>query len=168
MASYRLVHGCGRYWQGRPETPVPFVLFRFPRHPGLAALALPAVLVLPLAAWAAGIAHDPRPDPLLDGVRDGPCAGLTGGPDYVPGTDAEGYPAMPADVGAGPVGLPDQVVVPLRGPGAGHHFRQGRHGHGQATGGTGMDGPFAVIDGRRLAPLLQAPACGQAPPAPPR
>lgn len=125
-----------------------------------------AVLALPLAALAAGITRPSHHDPLLDGVVDGPCAGLTGGPGYVPGTDAEGYPMVPADVGAGPVPIPDQMVVPLHRPGAGRHDAEGHDRHGSKDRAD-TDGPYAVIDGARLAPLLQAPACGQMPPAPP-
>lgn len=96
-------------------------------------------------AFAAGIAHESRPDPLLDGAPDGPCADLAQGPDYAPGTDAQGHAVVPADVGAPPVAIPDQIAVPL-------HMGQGRRGG---------DSAYATIDGRRLAPLVNPPACGR-------
>jgi hypothetical protein len=107
-----------------------------------------AILVVALEtcapALAAGIAHDSTPDPLLDGRVDGPCAALSDGPDYAPGVDAQGQPVDPPDVGAQPVAIPDQVMVPLPG---------GRRGHRMG------EGSYAAIDGRRLKPLVNPARC---------
>jgi hypothetical protein len=112
-------------------------------------LAVPVVaLGLCLPALAAGIVQDSPPDPLLDGRVDGPCAALTDGPDYAAGVDARGQPVAPPDIGAPPVAIPDQVMVPL--PGGGHGRR-----HRQATG----EGSYAAIDGRRLKPLVNPARC---------
>jgi hypothetical protein len=109
--------------------------------------AVPVVaLGLCFPALAAGIAHDSRPDPLLDGRADGPCAALSDSPDYAPGVDAQGQPVDPPDVGAPPVAIPDQVMVPLPG---------GRHGARHHAGA----GSYAAIDGRRLKPLVNPARC---------
>lgn len=114
----------------------------------LGALALLFAANLAMAGTAANRAG---PDPLLN-PTPGSCAGLAEGPDYVAGTDADGHPVAPADVGAGPVPLPEAIAIPLHGGQA-----QGRRGPRQATG-TG-DRPYVTLDGRRLAPLLNPPAC---------
>lgn len=102
------------------------------------------------ASEAAGIVHPAPPDPLLDGVPDGPCAALMDGPAYAAGTDSQGHAVVPPDVGTPPVAIPDQVMMPL-------HAGGGRsHGRGSAT----ANGPYVAIDGRRLGPLVNPPGCG--------
>jgi hypothetical protein len=61
--------------------------------------------------------------------------------------DAEGRAVPRADIGAAPVPVPDTVYVPLRGAGRGPA--------GRGRGGP----PYAAIDGKRLDPLLNPPAC---------
>jgi hypothetical protein len=100
------------------------------------------IFALPAAVWAAAPTPTPRPDA---------CAMALEGPDYVPGVDAEGRPVARADIGVPPASLPDAVTVPLPGAGRG----RGPAGRGRAAG-TGVP-PYAVIDGRRLAPLVNPP-----------
>lgn len=117
------------------------------------------------AALAAGISGESRPDPLLDGTVDGPCAALTDGPDYVSGTNAQGDVVVPPDVGAPPVPIPDSIMVPLH-AGAGHSGDgRGQRRYGGANPGTGAPGdrPYVAIDGRRMGPLINPPACGRPP-----
>lgn len=141
----------------------------------LGPLAVMAAMAGPV--FAAGITGTPSPDPLLDGTPSGPCAALAAGPNYVPGTDAMGYPVVPADVGAPPVAIPDQVIVPLPGGRVhqdryGHDDRdqnqnqsRGRHQGREGNGDNNGNGPYAVIDGRRLQRLINPPGCGD--PVPP-
>ena len=84
---------------------------------------------------------------ILDGPRPNPCADR---PDYVPGIDANGQPVARADEGAQPVPLPGQVLVPLpqRGP------QRGAQRGGQRGGRAAGDPAYAVLDGQRLAPLV--------------
>ena len=104
-----------------------------------------ASVFLMLAAWlltacpaASGtISRSQGPDPILSGGPPGPCDRRTESPDFVPGTDVNGNPVVPTDVGAQPPPLPEAVLVPL-----------GRHGRGQA-----------VLSGKQLAGLLVRPAC---------
>lgn len=122
---------------------------RFPVFP----VVLPLVALLlgtAQPAPAAAIAHQARPDPLLDGTPEGPCAGLMQGPDYAAGTDAQGRPVVPPDVGAPAVALPDQIAVPL-------HAGEGRARHGRRNAAGGV--PYVAIDGRRLDPLVNPPGC---------
>jgi hypothetical protein len=116
----------------------------------LFALAMPPAL-------AAGIVHQAPADPLLDGIPDGPCAMLVEGPDYAAGTDATGHPVIAPDVGVGPIAVPGQIMVPLH---AGGRHGAHRRAHEEANS------PYVAIDGHRLAPLVNPPACGRA--APPR
>jgi len=105
---------------------------------------------------AAAIVHQARPDPLLDGTPDGPCAALVEGPEYA-GTDATGHRVTPPDVGAPPIAVPDQIMMPLH--------TNGRHGAHRRTG-EGEGSPYVAIDGHRLAPLVNPPDCESG--APPR
>ena len=120
-------------------------------------MVLAAVLgsLLTADAMAAGhIAQPSKPDPILDGGDTHPCLA---GPDLASGMDVTGQPVAPADVGAGPVPLPDQVIVPL-----GEAPRQGpRRGRGRAAGPDNRpsNGPYVALDGRRLAPLLDPEPC---------
>lgn len=119
--------------------------FKLKRFAGFAAALL---LYTANLAAAATMAHPSAPDPLLDGAP-GPCAGLAAGPDYAAGTDADGHPVAAADVGAAPVPVPESIAIPL-------HQGQGR-GPNPATGASGR--PYVALDGRKLAPLLNPPAC---------
>ena len=110
-----------------------------------------ALLFAANLALAGTVANRAAPDPLLN-PTPGPCAGLAAGPDYAAGTDADGQPVAPADVGAEPVPLPEAIAIPLHGG-----QTQGRRGPSQGTG-TG-DRPYVTLDGRKLAPLLNPPAC---------
>jgi hypothetical protein len=100
-------------------------------------------------ALAGTIAKRAAPDPLLDGTP-GPCAGLAARADYAAGTDADGHPVAPAEVGGGPVPAPETIAIPLHGTGR-------QPGSNPATGAS--DGPYVTLDGKKLAPLLNPPAC---------
>lgn len=103
------------------------------------ALLLAGVLLAALPAGAGSIASRTAPDPLLDPPQ-GPCAALAGGTDYAAGTDADGHPVVPADAGAPPVPVPGDIAMPLGG---------GRRG----------DPAYVQLDGKKLAPLVNPPAC---------
>jgi hypothetical protein len=106
-----------------------------------------AILVLAVFPAAAGtMAHPSKPDPLLDG---GPTTACTAGADYAAGTDANGNAVVPADVGASAVPVPDQIVIPVG-------TAQTRRGINPATGAGGA---YVSLDGKKLAPLLNPPAC---------
>ncbi|HEX2759158.1 MAG TPA: hypothetical protein VHM27_01545 [Rhizomicrobium sp.] len=114
------------------------------------ATVIVALLLAADTALAGRIVQPSKPDPILDGGDTHPCLA---GPDLVPGMDVTGQPVVPADVGAGPVPLPDQVLVPLG-------REAGRRGAGRGPVlGQGTNGPYAVLDGRRLAPLLDPGHC---------
>jgi hypothetical protein len=116
-----------------------------------------AALLAADAAQAGRIVQPSKPDPILDGGDTYPCLA---GPDLASGMDVTGRPVVPADVAAGPVPLPDQVLVPLDG-------RQQRQGPGRGRGRTPVmgqsngpaGGPYIALDGRRLAPLLDPGPC---------
>jgi hypothetical protein len=116
----------------------------------LAVLTATALLLAANIALAGTIAKASAPDPLLNPTL-GPCAGLAAGPDYAAGTDADGHAVAPADVGAGPVPLPESIAIPLHGAGG----QRGRQN--PATGAS--DRPYVTLDGGKLAPLLNPPAC---------
>ena len=108
-----------------------------------------SVLLLLAAApvYAATMAKPSKPDPLLDGGPPSPCAAET---DYAPGSDVNGHPVAPADIGAPKVPMPDAISVPL------HAGRQGhRRGRSQMPG----EAPYVSLDGRRLEPLLNPQPC---------
>ena len=85
-------------------------------------------------------------DPLLQGGPVDPCQA---GADYVPGRDSSDQAVPPADVGQGPVPVPDQVAVPLG----------GRQGRGPSRPGQPGDRGYVSLDGRKLDPLLNPPPC---------
>jgi hypothetical protein len=109
-----------------------------------------AVLALLAAAPAlAGTMAQPhKPDPLLDGGPTAPCAA---GVEYAAGSDVNGNPVPPADMGDTHVPLPDNIAVPLHG---GPATRQGRHASGQAG-----NSPYIGLDGKRLDPLVNPKPC---------
>jgi hypothetical protein len=108
-----------------------------------------ALLLAANLALADTVANRSAPDPLLN-PAPGPCAALAVGPDYAAGTDADGHPVAPADVGAAPVPMPETIAIPLHGAG-------GQRIPSPATGAS--DRPYVTLDGRKLAPLLNPPAC---------
>ena len=110
-------------------------------------VVLLALALLAVPALAGTIAHSSVPDPLLDGGDTPACAART---DYAAGTDATGRPVVPADAGAAPVPVLDQIAVPL-------HGRTGRQGRFQ--GPQGGDSAYVGLDGRKLAPLLNPMPC---------
>ena len=116
----------------------------------LTVLTVLVLLATENLALASTMAHTSPPDPLLDG-SPGPCAGLTAGVDYASGTDADGNTVAPADVAAAPVPLPDSIAIPL------HQAPQRRSGGNPVT--APGDSPYVTLDGRKLAPLLNPPAC---------
>jgi hypothetical protein len=116
----------------------------------LAVLTAVALLLAANLALAGTMAHASAPDPLLD-PTPGPCAGLAAGPDYAAGTDADGHAVAPTDVGAGSVPVPESIAIPLHGAGG------QRGGQNPATGAS--DRPYVTLDGKKLAPLLNPPAC---------
>ncbi len=103
---------------------------------------------------AGQITRPGKPDPLLDGGEPSNCMA---GADLAAGVDSTGSAVIPADVGAPPVPLPDEIMVPLAGgaPQAQTGFR-GRD-RNPATGAGG--GAYAGFDGRRMAPLLNPKPC---------
>ena len=108
-----------------------------------------ALTLLPFLAGqpvlAGPITQPSRPDPLLDGGPTAPCAA---GADYAPGADANGAAVAPADVGAGPVPVPDAIAIPLN------------RGHREGRSRPGLpDSAYVRIDSARLAPLLNPPPC---------
>jgi hypothetical protein len=88
---------------------------------------------------AGPITHAGTADPLLNGGPASPCAERA---DYVAGVDVGGNPVVPADAGAAPIPVPDAVAVPF----------------GRQHGGRGGE-PYAVLDGHKLAPLVNPPPC---------
>lgn len=128
------------------------------------------LLALLAAAPLVARAQVARPDPILGSgdllnPKEGACADLAAGPDYAAGTNADGQPVAPADVGAGPVPVPDGISIPLnqqqlRGPrnGSPYGSAYSQRGRNPVTGGGG-EGAYVQMDGRRLAPLLNPPAC---------
>jgi len=112
---------------------------------GTKSLLLCALLALSQPGFAGTIAHPAPKDSLLD---PGPTTACAAGADYTAGTDANGRAVVPADVAQAAVPVPDSVAVPLH--------------SGQAQGGPprpGGQAPYAMLDGRRLAPLLNPPPC---------
>jgi len=109
-------------------------------------VALLALLVA-TPGHAGTIARPTPPDPLLDGGATTACAA---GADYAAGTDVNGKPVVPADVGAGPVPVPDAITVPLG---------QGRRQAGRGRTGLGGEGAYVTLDGRKLEPLLNPRPC---------
>lgn len=115
-------------------------------------LMVAGLLVAADTAFAGRIVQPSKPNPILDGGDTHPCLA---GPNLAPGMDVTGRPVAPADVGAAPMPLPDQVLVPLG-------REAGRRGSGRGRApviGQGANGPYAVLDGRRLAPLLDPGPC---------
>jgi hypothetical protein len=107
-----------------------------------------AVLLLATdSAFAGRITQPAKPDSILDGGDTHPCLA---GADLASGMDVTGQPVAPADAGALPVPLPDQVLVPV----GGDPSRRGR-----ARNRAAPDGPYVALDGRKLAPLLDPGPC---------
>jgi hypothetical protein len=96
------------------------------------------------------IAYPATSDPLLDGGDTSSCMARA---DLADGVDATGQSVVPADVGAPPTPVPDEIMVPLDGGSAQRSFR-GR-GPNPVTG----TGAYAGFDGRRMAPLLTPRPC---------
>ena len=118
-----------------------------------AGVMLVASLVLAATpASAGGITHAAKPDPLLDGGDTSPCMA---GADLAAGTDATGEGVIPADVGAPPTPVPDEIMVPLGGGQAQPSYR-GRNPNPATGAGAGA---YAGFDGRRMAPLLNPRPC---------
>ena len=111
-------------------------------------LGLGAALVLLLVfagktAFSQGILARGKPDAILTNSLNGPCEPELGQADLVPGTDMDGKPVAPADLGSAPVPLKGQIAVPLK----------GRSGRAPA---------YVMVDGSKLDPLLnQHPSCKQ-------
>lgn len=111
------------------------------------------VLLVARPAFAADSLLDPTP---------GPCATALEGPDYVPGTDANGRAVDPADIGADRVPVPGQILVPLPGIGSGRGTFRGRG----SPAGRGAPA-YATIDGARLDRLVNPEFCPPSPVSPP-
>ena len=111
--------------------------FNVAKYPvGALFVAVAVTIAIPAPA---GITVAPgQGDSLLQGSRNTPC---TASPDYAAGVDAYGRAVVPADAAAPPVPVPDQIAVPLK------------------TGGHGKDSAYVTIDGQKLKPLLNQPAC---------
>lgn len=115
-------------------------------------MTIAGLLVTANTAMAGRIVQPGKPDPILDGGDTHPCLA---GADLAPGMDVTGQPVVPADAGAGPVPLPDQVFVPLGGGPPQRGAVRGR----TAASGSDSSGPYVALDGRRLAPLLDPRPC---------
>lgn len=115
-------------------------------------LAVVAVILAANPASAGRIAYPAKPDPLLDGGDTNPCMA---GADLAAGLDATGQPVIPADVGAPPTPVPDEIMVPLGGGQAQPSYR-GRNPNPATGAGAGA---YAGFDGRRMAPLLNPRPC---------
>jgi hypothetical protein len=125
--------------------------------PAARVLAVLALILAANTASAQRITYPAKPDPLLDGGDTNPCMA---GADLAAGVDATGQPVIPADVGAPPIPVPDEIMVPL-GSGPAQPSYRGRRQPNPATGpvpGTG-GGAYAGFDGRRMAPLLNPRPC---------
>ena len=120
---------------------------------GLAVLAL---IFATSTASSGQITRPGKPDPLLDGGDTSPCMA---GADLAAGTDATGQAVIPADVGAPPVPVPDEIMVPLGG--AAPQAQTGSRGRDRNPGPTPETGggAYAGFDGRRMAPLLNPKSC---------
>jgi hypothetical protein len=89
-------------------------------------------------AFGGAISRSTGPDPILTGGPPGPCDPRADGADFVPGTDINGNPVVPANVGAKPVPVPQALLVPV---------------------GHGRNAPQAMVSGKQIAALLDNPAC---------
>lgn len=129
---------------------------------GHVATAFVLLLLSPTAVLAGPISHAAGADPLLD-PQPGPCAKIATAPDYVAGTDAMGYPVVPADVGAEKVPIPEALFGPTA--------RESAPSHGTAS--SSAPGTLAVreggqrsapmfLNGKAIARLLDRPSCQQA------
>jgi hypothetical protein len=108
---------------------------------------LSALLLLATAPAHAGTMAKPhQPDPLLDG---GPTSACAASPDYAAGTDVNGHPVPPADLGDTHVPVPDSIAVPLARGGSGGRLRPAPTG----------DSAYIVLDGKRLDPLVNPKPC---------
>lgn len=113
-------------------------------------MRLSLLLLAAAPAQAATMAGPARPDPLLDGGPTAPCAAQ---PDYAAGSDVNSHPVPPADIGTGPVPVPDTIAVPL------HAGRQPQRRGRQAGPAVATDSTYVGLDGRRLEPLVNPPPC---------
>jgi hypothetical protein len=116
-----------------------------------------AVVVSVLSAGIAAVSAQPAvSDPVLQGPAPPfACAEALDGPDYVPGLDANGQAVPRADIGAGRVPVPGELLLPLPNrPAFGRGARGGR-------GRSGGDEPaYLVLDGQRVERLVNpGPAC---------
>ncbi len=74
-------------------------------------------------------------------LHDTPLTACQAGADYVAGVDAQGGAVVPADINAGPVPVPPQVVMKLP----------------NQPGGPSRG--YVVLDGAQIAPLINPPPC---------
>ena len=120
-------------------------------------LAVMALIVAANTPASGQITRPAKPDPLLDGGDTSACMA---GADLAAGTDATGGSVIPADIGAPPVPLPDEIMVPLGGATQPQTALRGR-GRNSVTGPTPAtgSGAYAGFDGRRMAPLLNPKPC---------
>lgn len=101
-----------------------------------------AALILLLTATAA-FSRDT--DALLTEPH-GPCDPKLDGPNYVPGTDADGNPVAAADSSQAKVPVPDGMLLPL--------------GHHSGANGNARPQALARLDQKELDPILNPkPAC---------
>lgn len=125
--------------------------------PAAKVLAVLALILAANTASAQRITYPAQPDPLLDGGNTNPCMA---GADLAAGLDATGQPVIPADVGAPPIPVPDEIMVPLGSGPAQPSYRERRQPNAPMGVGTGAGGgAYAGFDGRRMAPLLNPRPC---------
>ena len=110
---------------------------------GTKALVLLGLLGTANPAVCGTIAHPNPPDPLLDG---GPTTACAAGVGYAAGTDVNGNPVAPADVGATKVPVPGNIAVPLHG--------------GAVNPATGAgSGAYVSLDKQQIDKLVNPPPC---------
>lgn len=112
------------------------------------------IMLLAAPALAGTLAQEGKSDPLLDGGSTVPCAARV---DYAAGIDVNGNAVEPADATARPLPVPPVITVPLSRSGGN---RQAQSATGAtAASGNPSPGGFMSLDGKKLAPLLNPPAC---------
>jgi len=79
----------------------------------------------------------------------GPCDPRLDGPDYIPGTDADGYPVVPADPDQ--VSVPEGVLFPL----SGKSNKKGRIGEANAYAYLNHDQIDSILSSKLGCPPRQ-------------
>jgi hypothetical protein len=116
------------------------------RIAALGGLVLVALVFAGNAAFSAGVADRGKPDPILSGSpmasSGGRCDPALDLADATPGVDVDGKPVASADLPTPPVHLDGGIAMPLR-----------------PTPGRAGNSAYVMVDGLKLDPLLNPPAC---------